>query len=300
MRNFVSVILVAALALSALAGAQNSAVLYWNMPTSPAQLAHGAGTLIMGDEPQGMSVNPAGLAAMKWRSVSTCGVQWWGGVYGGSVGAVLPVGKKLGVAGVSLSYWTLGAIAAYDDRGNPLGNISAQAVCGRLDYGYELFSGFSAGAGIKFFNLILPDRRDFGYAFDLGAEYRWRFLAANMQLRDLGPKYPVNNANRDKLPAIASTGARASLWKDRIVVGAQLNARTGERPYPTLGLDAAPIPLISARLGYSGEKNKDQMSRLGFGLGVHTTGKQDYDIEWGYRSFGNLGFVQSLTLGMNF
>lgn len=300
MRRFVPFMIAAALCLAALADAQNSAVLFWNMPTSPSQLAHGAGTLSMSDQPQGLSVNPAGLAAVKWRSLTTAGIQWWGGVYGGSVVSVLPVGKRLGVAGVSLSYWTLGTVAAYDDQGNSLGSISGQAICGRLDYGYELFSGFSSGAGLKFANLILPGRRDLGFAVDLAAEYRWRFLAANLQVRDLGPKYPVNDADRDKLPAVASTGARASLWKDRLVAGAQLNGRTGERPYPSIGLEVTPVALVTVRAGYSGEKDKSQMSPFGVGFAVHTTGKQDYTIEYGYRSFGDLGHVQAVSLGINF
>jgi hypothetical protein len=300
MRNFILFICVSTLSLSALAAAQNSAVLFWNMPTSPAQLAHATGTSAMGDEPQGLSVNPAGLAAVKWRSVTTSGVQWWGGVYGGSVCAVLPVGKKLGVASVSLGYWTLGTMAAIDDRGNPLGNISAQAICGGLDYGYELFYGFSAGAGLKFANLILPDRRDLGVAFDLGTVYRWRFVTASLQVRDIGSKYPVNGTGRAKLPAVLAAGARAALFKERITLGAQVNARTGERPYPTVGLELTPITLITARVGYSGEKDKAQMSPFGFGLAVHTTGKQDYAIEYGYRSFGDLGYAQALSLGINF
>jgi hypothetical protein len=269
------------------------------MPTSPAQIVNGAGTLTMGDEPHGLAVNPAGLAAVKWRTITTSGVQWFDGVYGGSVSAALPL-KTHGTVGVALGYWTLGSIASYDGLGAPLGNISPQAFTGTLDYGYELFGGFSAGAGVKFTNLIMPQRTDVGVAFDLGAEYRWQFLAANLQVRDLGPKNPVNGTIRDKLPAVFTSGVRAGLWKERVVMGLQLNARTGERPYPILGLQVTPLAPVTLSLSASGEKDKDKMSRYGAGLTVHTTGKQDYAIEYGYRSYGDLGYAQALSLGINF
>lgn len=299
MRYFTFVLLFAAAAAVPVA-AQNSGVLYWNMPTAPAQLAFAAGSAAMADAPQGLAANPAALAAVTWRSLSTAGVQWWEGIYGGSVSATLPIGKRRGTAGAALGYWTSGELIGYDDRGNSLGSISAQAVCGSFSYGYELFGGFAAGAALKFSALTMPQRRDLGFAVDCGAQYRWRSLAANLLAQDLGPKYPVNSAVRGELPFAVSLGGRASLWRDRITVAAQFTARNGERPQPVIGLEASPMPLITARIGYDGQRDRPQASPLGFGLAVRTTGKQDYTVEYGYRSYGDLGRAQALSLGISF
>ncbi|GEM_PF-1384730 len=298
MKRFVPLLLVAT--MCATAGAQNSAVLYWNLPTTPSQLAYGAGTLVMAGEPQGSAANPASLADVKWRSLATAGVQWWGGVFGGSVAATLPVGKRSGTAAVTAGYWGLGAITAYDERGNPLGSVSAQAVCGGVHYGRRLFGGLSAGAGAVFSNLVLPQRSDLGLAFTAGMHYRWRFLSASLLARDLGPKYPVNAAGRGKLPSALTAGVRSSFWGERIAAGLQLEARDGERPYPVAALEAAPVPLVTARLGYSGERDRPEMSPLGAGIAVRTTGRQDFAVEYGYRSYGRLGRVQALSLGIRF
>lgn len=299
MRHFAFALLIAATAALP-AAAQNSGVLYWNMPTAPAQLAYAASSAAMADEPQGLAANPAGLAAVTWRSLSTAGVQWWDGIYGGSINATLPLGRRRGTAGAALGYWSSGSMTGYDDRGAPLGSISAQAVCGAVSYGYQLFDGFAAGLALKFSALTLPQRRDLGFAADCGARYRWRSLAATLLAQDLGPKYPVNGANREQLPAAVSLGGRAALWRDRITVAAQFTARDGERPHPSAGLAVTPVPLLTVRLGYDGQRDRPQLSPLGLGLAVHTTGKQDYTIEYGYRSHGDLGRVQSLALGISF
>jgi hypothetical protein len=299
MKNIALFALMLMLAAAAAHAQGNSAVYYWNMPTTAGQLAFGAASLTMDQEPQGLAVNPAALAFLKWRTLQTGGVQWWGDIYGGSVNGVLPL-AKYGTASAGIGYWTFGPIAAIDALGTPLGNISAQAITGNLAYGRVLFEGLALGADLKFSNFIQPQRRDLGLAADLGCEYHWRFLAANVQLRDIGPKYPVNSSVRTKLPTVFSAGLRAGLWQDRIALGAQLNARSYERPYAALGLEVTPIPLVSVRLGYSGERDKDQISPLGIGLAIHTTGKQDYLLEYGYRSYGQLGHVQALSLGMNF
>ena len=299
MKNFALIALTIILAAAAAAAQGNSAVYYWNMPTTASQLAYGAASLTMDAAPQGLAVNPAALAFVKWKSVNTGGVQWWGDIYGGSATATLPL-RKWGAASAGLGYWTLGAVTAIDDRGNPLGNISAQAIAGNVGWGRLLFEGLALGVNLKFANLMMPQQRDLGLAADLGGEYRWRFLAANLQLRDVGPNYPVNSDVRAKLPTVFSAGLRANLWQDRIALAAQLNARTYEQPFAALALEVTPIPLVSARLGYSGDRDKDQMSPLGLGLAVHTTGKQDYQVEYGYRSYGRLGQVQALSLGMSF
>jgi hypothetical protein len=299
MKNFVLFISMVALVAAAADAQGNSAVYYWNMPTTASQLVYGAGSLTMDQDAQGLTINPAALAYVKWRSLTSGGVQWWGDIYGGSVNGTLPL-KKLGAVGAGLGYWTMGAIPAIDALGKPLGNIRAEAITGNLGYGCLLFSGFALGANVKFSNFIMPQRRDLGLAVDLGSEYRWRFLAANLQLRDLGPKFPINGSARAKLPTAFSAGLRAGLMQERVALAAQLNARTSERPFATLGLELTPLPLVSARIGYSNEHDKDQMSPLGFGLAVHTTGKQDYRVEYGFRSFGRLGDIHAVSLGMNF
>ncbi|MCU0606143.1 MAG: hypothetical protein MUF78_01650 [Candidatus Edwardsbacteria bacterium] len=299
MRSLALAISIAAIAVVP-AAAQNSGVLYWNMPTTPAQLAFAASSAAMSDEPQGLAANPAALAAVSWRSLSTAGVQWWEGIYGGSVGATLPLAKRRGTVWAALGYWSSGSMAGYDDRGAPLGNISAQAVSGAAGYGYQLFGGFAAGLALKFSALTLPQRRDLGFAADCGAQYRWRSLAAALLVQDLGPKYPVNGADRATLPTAVSLGGRLSLWRERITVAAQYTARDGERPQPSAGLAVSPVPLITVRVGLDGQRDRPQMSPLGLGLAVRTTGKQDYTIEYGYRSHGDLGRVQALALGISF
>ena len=45
---------------------------------------------------------------------------------------------------------------------------------------------------------------------------------------------------------------------------------------------------------------KPERSPLGMGLALSTTGSQDYRMEYGYRSYGALGSVHAISIGMDF
>lgn len=54
------------------------------------------------------------------------------------------------------------------------------------------------------------------------------------------------------------------------------------------------------RLGYDGDDTKPERSQLGLGLCFKQAGKQDYSVEYGYRSWGQLGTIQAVSVGMSF
>jgi len=292
--------LLAALALMGLASplaAQYS--LYWDLPTTPGNLSLGMASLAVSPEPEGLVVNPAWLSEVRWRTARASGLQWWQEIYAGSFSGAVPV-KPLGTAGLSLGYWSFGSMAALGPQGEPLGNFESQSLLWGLGLGRRILAGLAAGLYLKGYSLMMPERKDWGWGLDAGAQYRHRFLTGTLLARNLGPRYPVNNAVRFDLPASVNLGVGAGLAGQRIVAGLVFTSAKGQRPFVSAGVEVLPASFAGLRLGYDTDDSKPERSPLGLGVSMRTTGTQDYSVEYGYRSYGVLGDVHAISLGMSF
>lgn len=273
--------------------------LYWDLPTTPGNISLGTAALAVCAEPEGLAINPAGLADVKWRTARASGLQWWQDVFAGSFSGAMPM-KPLGTASLSLGYWSFGSMSALGPQGQHLGNIESQAVLWGLGWGRPLFYGLSAGLSFKGYSLLMPERKDWGWGADAGVLYGYRFLTATVVIRNLGPKYPVNNSIRFEMPSSANLGLGAKFLGEKLSAGAVLTSARYRKPVLSAGLEVRPVPYAGARLGYDNDRDKPERSPVGLGLSLHTTGAQDYSVEYGYRSYGALGEAHSVSIGMSF
>jgi hypothetical protein len=274
-------------------------VMPWNQPTSPAEIALSGAVLELTSEPQGLSLNPALLAGVKWKGISSSGVLWPMDIYGGSVIGVFSVARA-GTAAAGISYWNYGQLDAYDRLGRQLGTIEPYAVSVMLGFGRRLYGGLSGGISLKGAASTIGNNKDYCWCSDLAVSYNFRHLTANVQLRDLGPRYPVNDSLKYDMVKTVTAGVNKTFFNDRLAAGLQLNAAENQKWHPLLGLEYSPIKAVTIRLGYDGDGNKPERSKLGLGVCFKQTGKQDYSVEYGYRSWGTLGTAQALSLGMSF
>lgn len=290
----------AALALLALAApltAQYS--LYWEMPTTPGSLGLGPASLVVSPEPEGLAVNPASLPLVKWRSARAAGLQWWQEVYAGSFSGAVPI-NKLGTASLSFGYWSFGSMSALGPLGEPLGNFESQSLLWGLGLGRSLPLGLGAGLALKGYSLMMPDRKDWSWAVDAGVQWRYRLLTGTLLARNLGPKFPVNNAVKFDLPSSANIGLGAELLDGRVEAGMLLTSARDQEPVVSAGVEIKPVPYAGLRLGYDNDDTKPERSSLGVGAALRTTGTQDYSVEYGYRSYGALGDVHAVSVGVSF
>ncbi len=289
--------LLALLGLASPAAAQYS--LYWDMPSTPGNLSLGLASLVVSPEPEGLLVNPATLPDVKWRAARASGLQWWQDVYAGSFAGAVPV-KPFGTASFSFGYWSFGSMAALGSQGEPLGSFESQSLLWGLGLGRRLFYDVSAGLAVKGYSLIMPDRKDWGWGIDAGASYRYRFLSGTLLARNLGPKFPVNNAAKFELPSSLNIGCAAKLWGDRLDAGLAFTSARYQEPVLSGGLEVRPVPFAGLRVGYDNDESKPERSPLGIGIFLRTTGAQDYTVEYGYRSYGALGEVHAVSIGISF
>jgi len=273
--------------------------LYWDLPASPAGLSLGLSSLILVPEPEGTIINPASLSSVKWRSAKAAGLQWWQDVYAGAFSAAIPFGR-FGTAGASLGYWSFGTMAGLGPNGENLGNFESQALLWSAGYGRPLFLGWSAGFVVKGYSLLMLERKDWSWGGDFSLKYDYKFISAHILARNLGPKYPVNNAVKFNLPASANLGLATKFWQDRLAAALMYSSVRGLPPYLSAGVELKPLSFIALRFGYDNDDNKPERSRFGLGLSLNTTGAQDYAVEYGYRSYGALGNVHAVSLGLSF
>jgi len=285
--------------LSGLISSARGGVLYWNQPTSPAEIALSTAVLSLIPEPQGLSLNPSLLPGVKWKSVNSSGVLWPLDIYGGSVSGVFPLARS-GAAAAGISYWNYGQLNAYDRMGNQTGTINPQALALLLGYGRRIYGSLSGGINLKGSRSSVQDNSDYSWGADLALNYDFKTAQAGLLLRDLGPRYPVNDTLRFKMLRTISAGVRKAFFRDQLAVGLQLDATETRKWHPVLGIEFNPLQALTLRLGYDGDDSRPERSRLGLGLAFRQTGKQDYTLEYGYRSWGRLGTVQALALIISF
>ena len=281
------------------AGSGYCQVLYWNMPTTPEQVTYGSGTISKSTEPYGLEINPASLGFIKHRAIRASGIQWWQDVYGGSANVLLPL-EKIGTVYMSLGYWSLGSITEMTEEGQPLGTIQSQAANLLLCFGTVLSGAFGVGIDIKGSRLDLPDRYDWGWAADLALQYRRGIFNGILAVKDLGPDNPVNNDIRYPLNTTYVAGINFRYFENMLKGSLQYNMLKEGESYPAFALEISPFTNFSLNLGYDKQKNISERSPLGLGMEIRQLGKRDLMVAYGYRSFGALGNIHSIAMGINF
>lgn len=281
------------------AGNGFSQVLYWNMPSTPEQVTYGSGIISKSTEPYGLEINPAALGFIKYRTVKASGIQWWQDIYGGSADILLPI-KRYGTLSLNMGYWSLGSITEMTEEGQPMGTIQSQAANLLVGFGTVLSGVFGIGIDIKGSRLDLPDRYDWGWAADLALQYRRGALNGILTVKDLGPDNPVNNDIQYPLNTAYVAGINFRYFENILKGALQYSVFTEGESYPALALEISPMDNLSLNVGYDKQKYISERSPLGLGMELRQLGKRDLMVAYGYRSYGALGNINSISMGINF
>lgn len=291
--------LFANIALLLCAGMAQAQLIYWNMPASAEQVVFGQGCLIQSEMQQGLLLNPAPLGFVRYRNFSASGIQWWQDVYGCSAGFTQPA-KNYGTFAMSLSYWSLGTVTEISDGGQPLGTIQSQSISVILGYGLAVYQTWGLGLDLKASRLNLPGRYDWGWSSDLAVSYKRDNYTGSIMIRDLGPDYPRNSNISYPLNTSYIAGLKAVFLKGKLSGSLQYSLPRDGRSYPSVSVDITPVPAFSLKLGYENDQELEERSPLGLGVEVRKLGRTDLSVIYGFRSYGVLGNIQALTMGIYF
>jgi hypothetical protein len=287
------------IAIVSICSAASGQIIYWNMPTTADQATYGGVCRMMSESPQGLSINPSYLGFIKYRQVMASGMQWWQEVYGSSASASLPF-KGWGTFSVSIGYWSLGSMTGYTEDGIPQGTIQSQATNLGLGYGLALYDSWGIGISIKATRYNQPERYDWGWASDLAIAYKRNNLTGSIMIQDLGPEYPKNSDIQYPLNTEYVAGLKADYFDGLISGILQYSIPKEGDTYPGVGLEINPLPSLAVKLGYEDLPEYDERSPLGVGIEIKKLGRRDMSVSYGYRSYGNLGKIQAVSMGISF
>jgi hypothetical protein len=246
--------------------------------------------------------NPAGLAGMADGELSLTHALWLEDItYSNIAYGRAALG---GTVGLAFNILREGDIRKADNTGLRLADdYSPSDKMGLVSYARG-FGDLALGANFKYIYSGMEDESAHSYAVDLGALYSgfrpWgRKLGLGLSAQNLGTKAKyVSEA--DPLPVLVRAGGSLEISKS-LLAAADLdygekvfNAHAGAEYIRAIGAFA-----LAVRAGYKSDTVKDlgALSGLTAGLGIQWA---DYQLDYAWNSFGDLGGTQRISLGLKF
>jgi len=273
------------------------------------QLGVGARSSAMGEAFAGVAGdvnsvywNPAGLAAMERREVSLNHALWLEDITYSSLACGLPANG--GTVGAAFNVLNTGSIDKADNTGLRLSDSYNMAeVMALLSYARQ-FGALALGANLKFISSRIEEETAQSLAADLGALYggvsvRGRRLNLGLAVQNLGTKAEyVSEAF--SLPVTVRAGAALEAYKGLLLVSdlvyreETVDIHAGAEYTRAFG-----TVVVAARAGYKDDTVKElgSLSGLTAGLGVGWT---DFQLDYAWNSFTDLGAAHRLSLGIKF
>ena len=246
--------------------------------------------------------NPAGLAALDRGELSVSHALWLEDITYSSLAGALPVNG--GTVGAAFNVLNTGSIDKADNTGLRLGDSYNMAeVMALLSYARQ-FGALALGGNLKFISSRIEEETAQSVAADLGAIFgglsvRGRRLNLGLAVQNLGTRAEyVSEAF--SLPVTVRAGAALEAYKGLLLVSdlvyrdETVDIHAGAEYTRAFG-----TVVVAARAGYKDDTVKElgALSGLTAGLGVGWT---DFQLDYAWNSFTDLGAAHRLSLGIKF
>jgi len=272
-----------------------SAVDFLRIGVSARNAATGGAFSAVSEGPFAGYYNPAGLAATDNIQLAGMHAEWLMDLRYEYLGVALPVGNKTGL-GFAFSYLSLGSIEGYSDVNIPTGDIKAYDLASVVSLGHEFSQKFSAGVGVKGITEKLDDVQAFGFAFDIGAQYRLQNITAGFSLMNIGPKMKYDNASFS-LPTTANLGAAYYPFAYNAAFLAGVEIPYSGDPNFKFGLEYNISRMFALRSGYDTQERADNQNGLSFGAGMMIGSG---NIDYAYNLNNALGGAHQISFSWGF
>jgi len=268
----------------------------------------GSAFVAIADDANAIYWNPAGLAGLKKREISSMHSEWITDIRYDFLGYVHPA-NKLGTFAGSFSYLSMGGIERRGENREKLsGGFTAYDLAVALSYSRALSQTMNMGVNLRFIQQKIENEDAYGIAFDLGGIYKMpiKGLSLGFTLQNLGPKMKFIS-DPYSLPLTLTMGLGY-----RFVPGLTLaldvrHQLIQKRTTLSLGTEYWPFSLLALRAGYVGrllssvvDRNDEEIGDflgLGAGLGMRLFG---YQMDYSYVPFGDLGETHRISFSFRF
>ncbi len=262
--------------------------------------------------PDGIYFNPAALLNIPSPEIGTTYSNYFLDSQGGQLQYMLPRSKYL-AWGFGLKYLNMGSMDRTEadpqsndliDTGETFGAYNLIASASVAKYMNPMLD---FGATAKLIYDQIDDKSAAAAVIDLGLMHHPtnKKVKVGVSLRNLGlqVKYYTDSKYKESLPFTAAAGIGYE-FNPRLQGSLDLNKATGENIVAKLGLEYALYPTLDLRMGLRSDAG-DQ--NIGGGLGW-TSGLslgagwvwRNYRMDYALSSYGDLGFINQLSLNYEF
>lgn len=298
--------LVVLLGLPAAASASETAA-FLKIGVGARALAMGGACTAIADDANTIAWNPAGLAGLTKRELSATHEDLTTDTRFDFATYAHPL--KFGVLAAAGTYLSQGRISGRDQNGAPTGGYNAADEAAAVAYAARLGGDVDLGAAVKYIHSAIADASAQDAALDLGARYVFPEAlgpgtpSVGVAVQNFGPtmKY-LDEAARLPLTFSAGLGYR-------LPAGFTASLDYRERPYShgseaSFGAEYLLLKRFAVRAGYNTARayTGDGGAAATFngfstGFGVKLSA---YSLDYSFAPMGELGSVQTLTLGARF
>ncbi len=280
------------------AGAGTSGGTVLSVPVGARAIGMGEAFTAQADDVSSLYWNPAGIAILNQSQASFMYNQSIQDLSFNNASVAAPL--EYGGLGASLSYLSYGPIDGFDEHDRPTSEVNAYSGVATLGGGW-LLGPLSVGMNVKGVQSKLADVSATGAAVDLGGIYTYQqpvyggTLRAGATLRNLGSGLKFID-QRDPFPFEWRLGVAAvQMVRNRLNLSMDFGKQRDVPGALYGGAEVWPVSNLALRAGWAGADVQGGGLRTGIGLRV-----KDFQFDYAYGSFGDLGMTHRYELSMRF
>jgi hypothetical protein len=217
--------------------------------------------------------------------------------------------KDIGTFGAAISYFNQGVIEAYklDSLGNPvkIDDITPYALVVKANWSQLIVKEFMCGANIGYSMESIGDYSSHTLGVDLGIKYmpeEVRGLSFGLAARNIGINFDGYKLYRD---LILGAGYKMYIEKEHMLnfggdIGILYDSsfKISEELKASIGAEYVYNKMYSLRLGYQIDRtNSDGLTGLRAGAGIVY---EQFNIDYAFEPYGDMGAAHKISLGMEF
>jgi hypothetical protein len=264
------------------------------------------------DDPNVLFSNPGTLPTLSAPSASAGFLKHLLDVNSGTLVYGQSIGQYGTVAG-GIVFVDYGSFDKTDESFNVLGSFGARDLALVGGWGMALNENVSVGASLKFIYSSIAEYSSTGLGLDLGALYRLadKRISVGASILNLGTQLSTYAGTRENLPLDITIGGSIQPEHLPAVLSLAFHKlnETDDGLFSrfsafSLGAEFLLSQHIQLRAGYSNEKRKDLklgtssgLAGFAFGGGVRFSG---YLVDYAFTSYGSIGGLHRISLGMTF
>ena len=240
--------------------------------------------------------NPAGLSYVQQSQIGFMHGEWFEGIKHEFAGFAHPIGQVGGFA-VTVNYLSYGQIDRRDTQGNLMGTFRPYDLALSLSAGIRISDTLFMGVTGKSVNEEIDQSSAHAFGIDMGVIYDLPGspMSLGVTAHNLGSKVRFSQ-EEFSMPVILSGGIAYRLAGGNMAFSTDLRKPLDDSPSIGFGIGIKTLKLLSLRAGYRYEIGGNDLGalsglRIGLGFGI-----ENYQIDYAFASYGELGPTHRFSL----